>query len=436
MKKTLRLFCCLLALLLVSCNHDDAFKGFKEMENGAFMKFVSRGTSDIMPRLNDEVTLEMAQYFDDSLLFTTAGEEPMHFVVREADFVGDVSDGLLMMHVGDSARLMIIADSVFLHSLQMDEVPAEYVGMPLYYDIKLLSVKPFETLEAEHKALLDSLSQEEEAFLSPLKSDPKNTITPSGLIVMEKKGNGRVARLGDYVDFDFTMCSPNGDTIMNSFGVEPVEIQYGEDFICTGITEALGMVPEGGMMRFVVPSALAFDSTGYEQYIMPYTPLSVVIRVNDVMDKASYERKLAALQAAHEAEKARMAALESKTIKDYVKSHGITVNPTETGLYLIPQEEGTGDVAKMGDKVSVHYLMKNMNDEVIESSYDYGMPMTFTLGSGEMVPAIEEALQTMAPGAKVTVITPSAQAFGEFDLGENLPPYSPLVIELELMEIK
>lgn len=131
-----------------------------------------------------------------------------------------------------------------------------------------------------------------------------------------------------------------------------------------------------------------------------------------------------------------MAALESKTIKDYVKSHGITVNPTETGLYLIPQEEGTGDVAKMGDKVSVHYLMKNMNDEVIESSYDYGMPMTFTLGSGEMVPAIEEALQTMAPGAKVTVITPSAQAFGEFDLGENLPPYSPLVIELELMEIK
>lgn len=436
MKKTLRLFCCLLALLLVSCNHDDAFKGFKEMENGAFMKFVSRGTSDIMPRLNDEVTLEMAQYFDDSLLFTTAGEEPMHFVVREADFVGDVSDGLLMMHVGDSARLMIIADSVFLHSLQMDEVPAEYVGMPLYYDLKLLSVKPFETLEAEHKALLDSLSQEEGAFLSPLKSDPKNTITPSGLIVMEKKGNGRVARLGDYVDFDFTMCSPNGDTIMNSFGVEPVEIQYGEDFICTGITEALGMVPEGGMMRFVVPSALAFDSTGYEQYIMPYTPLSVVIRVNDVMDKASYERKLAALQAAHEAEKARMAALESKTIKDYVKSHGITVNPTETGLYLIPQEEGTGDVAKMGDKVSVHYLMKNMNDEVIESSYDYGMPMTFTLGSGEMVPAIEEALQTMAPGAKVTVITPSAQAFGEFDLGENLPPYSPLVIELELMEIK
>lgn len=43
---------------------------------------------------------------------------------------------------------------------------------------------------------------------------------------------------------------------------------------------------------------------------------------------------------------------------------------------------------------------------------------------------------TMAPGAKVTLITPSALAFGEFDLGETLPPYSPLKIELELVEIK
>ena len=53
-----------------------------------------------------------------------------------------------------------------------------------------------------------------------------------------------------------------------------------------------------------------------------------------------------------------------------------------------------------------------------------------------MIPAIEEAVMTMAPGAKVTLITPSNLAFGEFDWGEILPPYSPLLIELELVEIK
>ena len=61
---------------------------------------------------------------------------------------------------------------------------------------------------------------------------------------------------------------------------------------------------------------------------------------------------------------------------------------------------------------------------------------TIADGRSEMIPAIEEAVMTMAPGAKVTLLTPSSLAFGEFDLGETLPPYSPLMIELELVEVK
>jgi FKBP-type peptidyl-prolyl cis-trans isomerase len=53
-----------------------------------------------------------------------------------------------------------------------------------------------------------------------------------------------------------------------------------------------------------------------------------------------------------------------------------------------------------------------------------------------MIPAIEEALMTMAPGAKVTVVTPSSQGFADIAIDEKMPAYSPLVIELELMEIK
>lgn len=400
------------------------------------MKFYSKGNSEVMPRLNDEATFEMSQYFNDSLLFTTVGDEPMRIVLTKPDFVGDVADALLMMHVGDSARLMVLADSVFTIMLQMEEIPEEYAGKPIYYDLKLLSVKPFEELEAERKALLDSLRMEEEEFLTSLRNDTKNTLTESGLIVMEKTGKGRVAKMGDYVDFDFTMCNSKGDTIMNSFGIEPVEMQYGEEFLGEGFTEAIGMVPEGGTMRFVIPSALAYDSAGYEQYILPYTPLVVKLKMNRVMDKAAYEKRQAALEAEREAERERMRALESKTIADYISANGITEAPTETGLYILRQEEGEGDVAQWGDEVAVHYVLKNLDDEQLESSYDYDRPMYFKIGGGEMIPAIEEAVMTMAPGAKVTLITPSALAFGEVDLGETLPPYSPLKIELELVEVK
>ena len=426
----------LLFLAMASCGEDSPYPGFKKMDNGAYMKFYSKGDSEVMPRLKDEATINMAQYFNDSLLFTTAGDEPMRIVLTEADFVGDVMDGLLMMHVGDSARLLVPADSVLTISMGMEEVPEEYAGTAIYYDLKLLSVKPYETMEAERKVLMDSLKGAEETFLAPLREDPSNMVTESGLIVMEKTGKGKVAKLGEYVNFDFTMCNHKGDTIMNSFGIEPVEIQYGEEFIGKGFNEAIGIVPEGGTLRCVIPSSLAFDSVGYQQFILPYTPMVVRLRMNTVMDKATYDKRQMAKAAEMEAERNRQKAKESKAIADYIKANGITVAPTESGLYILPQVEGQGNVAQWGDDVAVHYVLKNLKGEQLESSYDYERPMYFKIGGGEMIPAIEEAIMTMAPGAKVILITPSNLAFGEVDLGETLPPYSPLLIELELVEIK
>lgn len=436
-KITSAFFALCILFLMASCGHDDSiYAGFERMDNGAYMKFYSHGDSETMPRLKDEVTLEMAQYFNDSLIYSTTEEGPMSLVLHESDFVGDVTAGLLMMHVGDSARLVVMADSVFLYLMNMDSVPAEFAGMPIIYDMKLLSVKPFEVLEVERQTMLESRRQAETEFLAAMQEDPKNTLTESGLIVMAKSGKGKVAKKGDYVVFDFLMCSSEGDTIMNSFDVEPVEMQYGEEFICAGIDEAIGMVPEGGMMRFVVPSVLAFDSVGYERFIKPYTPLVVEMRMNSVMDRAAYEKKMAEEEAAAEAEKAKRQAEESKTIAAYIAANGVTQEPTESGLYIFPVESGKGDLAQWGDVVSVHCVLRNLQGEIIDSTYGEGEPMSFTIGEGNMVPAIEEAVMTMAPGAKATLVTPSSLAFGEFDLGEALPPYSPLLIELELVEIK
>ena len=424
-------------LMLASCGGNSMYLGFKKTESGAYMKFYSVHQEGQMPRFNDEVTFEMDQYFNDSLLFSTVGDEPMKLVLKQPDFVGDVADALLSMHVGDSARLVVSVDSVFITLLGMNEIPEEFSGKPIYYDLKLLSIKPYEDLAAERKILMDGLKQEENDFLVSLTSDANNTVTESGLIILEKTGNGKMAQMGDYVDYDFTMCKPNGDTIMNSFGVESVEMQYGEEFIGAGFNEALGMLPEGGTMRFVIPSALAFDSIGFEQYVEPYTPLVMRLRLNSVMDKAAYDAHQAALEAEKEAERKRLLSLEAQSIADYIKANNITETPTESGLYIIRQEMGDGKVAEWGDEVSVHYILNNLKGDEVESSYNYGQPISFKLGNGEMIPAIEEALMTMAPGAKVTLVTPSDLAFGEIVIDEELlPAYSPLVIELELVEIK
>lgn len=426
----------ILLLLMVSCKNDSVYSGYDKMENGAYMKFFERHVEGDMPRVGDAVTIEMAQYFNDTMLFTTVGDKPLELKVQTSDFVGDVPDALRMMHVGDSARLVVLSDSVFVKLMGVD-VPKEYLGEPIYYDLKLLSIKPLEVIEAERRARLDSLRLLENDYLVGLQANPKNKVTGSGLIVMETTGKGKCAKLGDYVNLDFLMCTVDGDTVMNSFDVESLDMQYGEEFICKGFTEAMGMVPEGGTMRFVIPSELGFDSTGFDKYIKPYAALVVKMRMNDVMDQAEHDAKQAKLEAEQEAEKQRLLLEESQLIDEYVKDNGITVEPTESGLYIIPVEKGEGNMAKSGDKVSVHYTLNNLKGELVESSYDYGEPMSFIIGQGEMIPAIEEALLKMAPGAKVKLLSPSSQAFGEVEIDKALlPPYSPLLIELELVSIE
>lgn len=435
-KSTLLLAAGLMVLFATSCNRNSIYSGFEKTETGAYMKFYSKSGSGDSPRLGDRVTFEMSQYFNDSLLFTTIGDDPLDIELHEADFVGDVTDGLLMMHVGDSARLVVLADSIFVAVMGTD-APEEFAGKPIYYDLKLLSIKPFEEIEQEERALLDSLSKEEQAFLGVLKSDPKNVLDASGLIIMERSGKGKLAQMGDYVDFDFLMCSKNGDTLMSSFEVESVDMQYGEEFVCQGFTTALGMVPEGGVMRFVIPSELGFDSTGYQGVILPFEPIIVKVRMNEIMNEAAHDKKMQDLETKNEAERQQLLAKEQELIKTYIEANGISETPLESGVYIIREEEGTGKLAEWGDEVAVHYTLKNLHGDEIESSFSYGEPMVFTIGNREMIACIEEAVMTMAPGAKVTVISPSEQAFGEFAIhNELLPAYSPLLVELELVEIK
>lgn len=437
MKKAIQLLVVsILVLSVASCHRDPIYSGFKKTETGAFMKFYSRSGSNLRPRLKDRVTFEMSQYFNDSLLFTTVGEDPLDIELREADFVGDVTDGLLSMQVGDSARLVVLADSVFNVVMGM-EAPEEFAGKPIYYDLKLISIRPFEEVEAENRRLLDSMRNEERLFLDALKNDAGNVVTASGLVILEQKGKGKVAKMGDYVDFDFMMCSKDGDTLMSSFDVESVDMQYGEEFVCEGFTEALGMVPEGGFMRFVIPSELGFDSTGYEGIILPYDPILVQMRMNKIMDEKAHEKLMKAREAQKEAEKQRLLALEKELIQKYIKEHGFDVVPTESGVYIIPEKDGEGVVAQWGDHVAVHYTLRNLNGDEVESSYSYGEPMRFAIGQGEMIACIEEAVMTMAPGAKAIVISPSERAFGEFAIhDELLPAYSPLLVELELIAIE
>jgi len=66
-----------------------------------------------------------------------------------------------------------------------------------------------------------------------------------------------------------------------------------------------------------------------------------------------------------------------------------------------------------GSNVKVHYRGTLNDGTVFDSSYDRGTAVAFTVGSGQMIPGFDNAVEGMAQGEKKTVNLTADQAYGQ-----------------------
>lgn len=114
------------------------------------------------------------------------------------------------------------------------------------------------------------------------------------------------------------------------------------------------------------------------------------------------------------------------------ENEGIQV--TDSGLQYLVVEAGEGDSPKATDTVTVHYEGTLIDGSVFDSSIKRGQPAQF--GVSQVIPGWVEGLQLMKPGAKFKFFIPQELAYGPQGSGRSIPPFSALVFEVELIEIK
>ncbi len=100
-------------------------------------------------------------------------------------------------------------------------------------------------------------------------------------------------------------------------------------------------------------------------------------------------------------------------------------------------QEGKGDFIKKGDTVYLKYLGSFINGVAFDSTktnqdfeYVYGTP-------GQVIEGFDKVLKTMKNGEKAKIIIPSQLAFGDKGSSTGIvPPYSPVMYNLEITKIK
>jgi FKBP-type peptidyl-prolyl cis-trans isomerase len=436
-------------LMITSCSK---YPGFKKSESGILYKFYVENKDSVKAAEGSILTMNLRYRMEidgkDSIFFNSADMgKPFPISLAKSEFKGDIYEAFGMLHVGDSATFIISANDFFLKTAKYPQLPAGIDSTTMmFFDVKLLNSETVEAKEKADKLKAEKLKSEEpgkiQAYIA--KNNVTTAPTASGIyLIAQNPGAGRSIAQTDFVEMNLTVSSIDGKKIFSTLDKNrPITFEYGKPFDTKGFDEAIGMMKKGSKATVIVPSAMGFGEQGKKDMqgadiIAPYSPVVYDIEILDLRTKSENEKAMKVKEANEKKAAAVAMSQEPILIQQYIKDNKITAKPNGSGIYYIEKVKGKGPKAVAGKKVKVHYTGKLLNGKVFDSSLDKkpSTPLEFTIGKGEVIPGWDEGISMMSAGGKATLVIPSKLGYGERGAGNDIPPFSPLVFDVELISI-
>ncbi|MDR1180657.1 MAG: FKBP-type peptidyl-prolyl cis-trans isomerase [Bacteroidales bacterium] len=194
------------------------------------------------------------------------------------------------------------------------------------------------------------------------------------------------------------------------------------------IFDALALMHEGDSATFIINAKQYYDKYNYSQIPSfvkdDKTMLWFTIKVDSILSFEQYQTIINNIRQEN----------ELKDMLSYMQQNNISASSSTSGLFYSETKAGTGNSPKPGQFCTVNYTGTLLDGTLFDSSIGRE-PFSFQLGAGQVIQGWEEGVAMMKKNGKATLIIPSHLAYGERSMG-NIPAYSPLVFEVELIDIK
>jgi FKBP-type peptidyl-prolyl cis-trans isomerase FkpA len=245
----------------------------------------------------------------------------------------------------------------------------------------------------------------------------------------EMNPEGATPQPGDLIVMSIRITTREGKLIdeSNYYRMQLLKPMYKGD-----IYTALSLAQVGDSICFKLDAAGYYEKNRKRDLPVEFQqgdPVYIYIRLKNIISTQDLEQEITSVYHSDREQ-------EMNLLRDYIALTNTTVKPSPTGLYYIEKTRGTGPKAQPGKELTVHYTGTTIDGKIFDSSIQRGRPLRFVLGQGEVIKGWDEGFLNMQAGGKARFIIPSDLAYGKEGYSNIILPYSTLVFEVELLDVK
>lgn len=192
---------------------------------------------------------------------------------------------------------------------------------------------------------------------------------------------------------------------------------------------------EGDSISFYIHPDVFFKN--YFDTIVPsFCSLDTLVRldvkINQIISKADYQelKRISELGSQEDLELEELQRIDS-----YLMTKYRYVKPDQNGIYIIEKTSTSGESVSYGKKIVVSYRGSFLDGKPIDKAaqimeFPYGTP-------DQLIEGLNIVIGSLKKGETSKIIVPSRLAFGEKGSSNgSVPPYTPIVYEIKLIDIK
>ena len=283
------------------------------------------------------------------------------------------------------------------------------------------------------------------------------------LYTVHKDAGGTKIKEGDFIKIDFIQTNDKDSILEATYDNEQSRIfPVGKKAYAGDMNDVLTLFGEGDSVTFKlnIDTMVFYNKQPRPEQYKDQKYLNYTVKIQKVVGKKPKEADSVFQKRANEfytadykASLDKKKTSEGARMKKYVEDNKLKVTTTPSGLQYVITEPGTGPKPVLGDTAIVDYTGQlthkkisgklNVFDTSVEKIAKENMapnpmkqfaPTPIPLSEG-VAKGFVEALQLIAKGGKITVIMPSKLGYGEQG-GGPIGPYSPLVFDIEIKDIK